>query len=32
VTIESGGKLGKSPYVAEIFPVTVENDYVVIEV
>jgi len=32
VTVASGGQLVQGPYVAETFPVTVEDDYVVIEV
>jgi 3-phenylpropionate/trans-cinnamate dioxygenase ferredoxin subunit len=31
VTVENGGKL-EGPYVAETFPVSVEEDYVIIEV
>jgi nitrite reductase/ring-hydroxylating ferredoxin subunit len=31
VTVESGGELVKGPYVAETFQVSVENEYVVIE-
>jgi hypothetical protein len=30
--VEAGGDLVKGPYVAETFQVSVENDYVVIEV
>jgi 3-phenylpropionate/trans-cinnamate dioxygenase ferredoxin subunit len=32
VSVEEGAKLVEGPYVAETFPVTVENDYVVVEV
>lgn len=31
VSVEPGAKLVEGPYQAETFPVTVENDYVVIE-
>ena len=31
VSVERGGRLVAGPYVAETVPVTVENDYVVIE-
>ena len=31
VSVEPGAKLVEGPYKAETFPVTVENDYVVIE-
>ena len=31
VSVEKGAKLIEGPYVAETFPVTVENDYVVVE-
>ena len=31
VSVEAGAKLVEGPYKAETFPVTVENDYVVIE-
>jgi hypothetical protein len=32
VTVETGSSLAKGPYVAETFPVLVEEDYVVVEV
>lgn len=32
VTVEPGGELVKGPYVAETFPVTVEDSYVAVEV
>jgi nitrite reductase/ring-hydroxylating ferredoxin subunit len=32
VSVEPGARLVEGPYVAETFPVTVENDYVVVEV
>ena len=32
VTVEPGEKLVKGPYVAETFPVSVEEEYVVVEV
>jgi 3-phenylpropionate/trans-cinnamate dioxygenase ferredoxin subunit len=32
VTVEEGATLAEGPYVAETFPVTVENEYVVVEV
>jgi nitrite reductase/ring-hydroxylating ferredoxin subunit len=32
VTVEPGARLVEGPYTAETFPVTVENDYVVMEV
>jgi len=32
VTVEPGAKLAEGPYVAETFPVTVEDAYVVVEV
>jgi len=32
VTVEPGAKLVKGPYVAETFPVSVEEEYVVVEV
>jgi 3-phenylpropionate/trans-cinnamate dioxygenase ferredoxin subunit len=32
VTVEPGEKLAKGPYVAETFPVSVEEEYVVVEV
>jgi 3-phenylpropionate/trans-cinnamate dioxygenase ferredoxin subunit len=32
VSVESGAKLVEGPYVAETFPVTVEDDYIVVEV
>jgi len=32
VSVEEGAKLVEGPYVAETFPVTVENEYVVVEV
>jgi nitrite reductase/ring-hydroxylating ferredoxin subunit len=32
VTVEDGAELAKGPYVAERFPVTVEANYVVVEV
>ena len=32
VTVEAGEKLVKGPYVAETFPVSVEEQYVVVEV
>jgi len=31
VEVEAGSKLAKGPYVAETFPVTVEEDYLVID-
>lgn len=31
VAVESGGELQKGPYVAETFPVHVEDSYVIIE-
>jgi hypothetical protein len=31
VTVESGESLVKGPYVAETFPVSVEEDYLVID-
>jgi 3-phenylpropionate/trans-cinnamate dioxygenase ferredoxin subunit len=31
VEVESGGDLVKGPYIAETFPVRVEDDYVVVE-
>jgi nitrite reductase/ring-hydroxylating ferredoxin subunit len=31
VAVESGGKLVEGPYIAEVFHVTVEEDYVVLE-
>jgi hypothetical protein len=31
VTVESGAKLVKGPYMAETFKVAVEDDYVVVE-
>ena len=31
VTIEPGAKVVEGPYTAETFPVSVENDYVVVE-
>jgi len=31
VSVEKGAKLVEGPYVAEIFPVRVEDDYVVVE-
>jgi nitrite reductase/ring-hydroxylating ferredoxin subunit len=31
VTVEPGSELAKGPYVAESFPVTVEDDYLVID-
>jgi nitrite reductase/ring-hydroxylating ferredoxin subunit len=31
VSVERGGRLVAGPYVAETVPVTVENDYVVID-
>jgi len=31
VTVEAGEKLVKGPYVAETFPVSVEEDYLVVE-
>jgi 3-phenylpropionate/trans-cinnamate dioxygenase ferredoxin subunit len=31
VSVEPGAKLAEGPYVAETFPVTVEDDYVVVE-
>jgi len=31
VTVEAGAKLVEGPYVAETFPVTVEDQYVVVE-
>jgi 3-phenylpropionate/trans-cinnamate dioxygenase ferredoxin subunit len=30
--VEEGAKLVEGPYVAETFPVTVENEYVVVDV
>ena len=32
VTVETGASLVKGPYVAETFPVSVEEDYLVVEV
>jgi nitrite reductase/ring-hydroxylating ferredoxin subunit len=32
VSVEKGARVVEGPYVAETFPVTVENDYVVVEV
>jgi nitrite reductase/ring-hydroxylating ferredoxin subunit len=32
VSVEPGARVVEGPYVAETFPVTVENDYVVVEV
>ena len=32
VDVESGGELVKGPYVAERFNVSVEDDYIVVEV
>jgi nitrite reductase/ring-hydroxylating ferredoxin subunit len=32
VHVESGEELAKGPFVAERFPVSVENDYVVVEI
>ncbi len=32
VSVEPGARLVEGPYTAETFPVTVENDYVVVEV
>ena len=32
VTVETGAKLVKGPYVAETFPVSVEEEYLVVEV
>jgi nitrite reductase/ring-hydroxylating ferredoxin subunit len=32
VTVESGDELVKGPYVAESFPVSVEQDYLVVEI
>ena len=32
VTVEPGEKLVKGPYVAETFPVSVEEEYLVVEV
>lgn len=32
VSVEPGAKLVEGPYVAETFPVTVEDDYVVVDV
>lgn len=32
VAVEEGARLVEGPYVAETFPVTVENDYVVVDV
>jgi nitrite reductase/ring-hydroxylating ferredoxin subunit len=31
VSVEAGARVVEGPYVAETFPVTVENDYVVVE-
>ncbi len=31
VTVEPGAELVKGPYVAETFPVSVEEDYLVVE-
>jgi hypothetical protein len=31
VTVEPGSQLLKGPYIAETFPVTVEEDYLVID-
>jgi 3-phenylpropionate/trans-cinnamate dioxygenase ferredoxin subunit len=31
VSVESGARLVEGPYKAETFPVSVENDYVVVE-
>jgi nitrite reductase/ring-hydroxylating ferredoxin subunit len=31
VAIEPGAEILKGPYIAETFPVTVENDYVIVE-
>ena len=31
VAVEEGGELAKGPYVAETFPVTVEDSYVIVE-
>ena len=31
VTVEAGAELVKGPYVAETFPVSVEEDYLVVE-
>jgi len=31
VSVEQGGKLVEGPYKAETFPVSVENDYVVVD-
>jgi 3-phenylpropionate/trans-cinnamate dioxygenase ferredoxin subunit len=31
VTVEAGSQLLKGPYVAETFPVSVEEDYLVID-
>ena len=32
VTVEPGERLAKGPFVAETFPVSVENDYILVEV
>jgi 3-phenylpropionate/trans-cinnamate dioxygenase ferredoxin subunit len=32
VTVETGASLVKGPYVAETFPVLVEEDYLVVEI
>jgi nitrite reductase/ring-hydroxylating ferredoxin subunit len=32
VSVEPGARVVEGPYVAETFPVTIENDYVVVEV
>ncbi|MPZ59282.1 MAG: Rieske 2Fe-2S domain-containing protein [Rhizobiales bacterium] len=32
VSVEAGAQLVEGPYVAETFPVTVEDDYVVVEI
>jgi 3-phenylpropionate/trans-cinnamate dioxygenase ferredoxin subunit len=32
VEVESGARLVEGPYVAETFPVSVENDYIVVEI
>jgi 3-phenylpropionate/trans-cinnamate dioxygenase ferredoxin subunit len=31
VAVEAGARLVEGPYLAETFPVSVENDYVVVE-
>jgi 3-phenylpropionate/trans-cinnamate dioxygenase ferredoxin subunit len=31
VTVEPGARLVEGPYVAETFPVSIENQYVVVE-